>query len=119
MPVVRADTSITPQTSREAPPQTAEAQGSPRDSVSGQAHARTCGQDRPTAASPLRLVRPVLASAVPPRVAGQGSACKCGAGCDNLDFRRSWGLGRCCGPGCGDSTDFVVGGLSCDGSGKP
>src|SRR6266702_1743689 len=38
---------------------------------------------------------------------------------DHLDFRRSWGLGRCCGPGCGDGTDFVVGGLAWDGSGKP
>src|SRR6266702_4079781 len=38
---------------------------------------------------------------------------------EDLDFRRSWGLGRCCGPGCGDGTDFVVGGLAWDGSGKP
>src|SRR6266699_3895425 len=35
-----------------------------------------------------------------------------------LDFRRSWGLGRCCGPGCGDGADFVVGRLAWDGSGK-
>src|SRR5712691_245328 len=36
----------------------------------------------------------------------------------HLDFRRSWGLGRCCGPGGGDGTDFVVGGLAWDGGGK-
>ena len=71
----RAGRRIAGQRSSEAPPQTAEAQGSPHDSVSGQAHAGTCGQDRLTAAGPLRLVRPVLASVVPPKVAGQGSAC--------------------------------------------
>ena len=32
----------------------------------------TRGHHRPAAASPLRLVRPVLASVVPPKVAGQG-----------------------------------------------
>jgi len=69
------------QRAREAPPPTAEVQGSLRDPVSGQAHAGTRGHDRPTAASPLRLVRPVLASIVPPKVAGQGFACKCGADC--------------------------------------
>jgi hypothetical protein len=68
------------QASSEAPPQTAEAQGSLRNAVSGQAHAGTRGQDRLTAASPLRLVRPVLASVVPPKMAGQDPACKCGAG---------------------------------------
>jgi hypothetical protein len=64
----------------EAPPQTAEAQGSLRNTVSGQAHAGARGQDRLTAASPLRLARPVLASVVPPKMAGQDTACKCGAG---------------------------------------
>src|ERR1019366_7076377 len=39
---------------------------------SGQAHAGTCGHDRPTAASPPRLVRPVLASVVPPQSGWSG-----------------------------------------------
>jgi hypothetical protein len=54
-----------PTGSRQAPPDTAELQGSLRGPLSGQARAGTCGHDRPTAASPLRLVRPVLASVVP------------------------------------------------------
>src|ERR1022692_5033732 len=58
--------------SRQAPPDTAEVQGSLRDPVSGHAHAGTCGHDRQTAASPLRLVRPVVASVVPLRSGWSG-----------------------------------------------
>src|ERR1019366_8243411 len=63
---------FTGQRSSEAPPLTAELHGSLRDPFSGQAHAGTCGHDRPTAASPPRLVRPVLASVVPPQSGWSG-----------------------------------------------
>ena len=54
--------------------------GSLRDPVSGQAHAGTRGHDRPTAASPLRLVHRSSHRLCHPKVAGQGSACQRGAG---------------------------------------
>jgi hypothetical protein len=61
----KRDDAVSADSPRQAPPDTAELQGSLRDPSSGQAHAGTRGHDRPTAASPLRLVRPVLASVVP------------------------------------------------------